>query len=188
MDNGWPQQPESDLRVDTAWRENYSGASMNQKLQGVLNAGIYSGFKVTPKSGLTVEISGLGDPNIAIVEVDSYSLTARMPVTVKKQLVAIAGKKQHVVLDVVYAKQQETTVNLRINDADTLSDHHVVVATLDIPAGATTVTSDMIVQAAAAKPVTQSEYAELAAFVVDNSLRQIKMDERLRHLEKLNNV
>ena len=187
MSSSWPQQPDDDLRIDTAWRENYSGASMNQKLHGIVNTGVYSGFKVTPAaSGLSVEIAGLGDPNIAIIEVETYSLTARMPKTSKKQLGVVAGKIQYVVLEAVYARHQESTVKLLVKE--TVSADHLVVATLDIPEGATAVTSDMIIQAAAAKPVTQSEYAELAAFVVDNSLRQMKMDERLRHLEKLNNL
>lgn len=180
--NGWPQQPEDDLRVDTAWRENYSGASMNQKLHGTLNKGIYSGFKVSPAaSGLAVEVAGLGEPNIAVIEVDTFSLTARMPGDVTKQLGVVAGKIQYVVFEVVYAKQQESTINLRVKDA--INDDHIVLATLDIPAGVSAVTADMVKQAPIAKSATQSDFAELMAYVVDNSRRQMSMEERLRNVE-----
>lgn len=186
MSNSWPQQPDDDLRIDTAWRENYSGASMNQKLHGIVNKGVYSGFKVTPTSSLSVEISGLGDQNIAIIEVGTYSLTARMPKSSKKQLGVVAGKVQYVVLEATYARYQESTVKLLIKE--TINSDHLVIATLNVPLGTTRLTSEMITQTYAAKSVTQSEYAELAALVVDNSSRQMKMDERLRHLESLHNI
>ncbi|MCD9516411.1 hypothetical protein [Photobacterium carnosum] len=187
MSNSWPQQPDDDLRIDTAWRENYSGASMNQKLHGIVNKGVYSGFKVTPTSGLSVEISGLGDQNIAIIEVGTYSLTARMPKLSKKQLGVVAtGTVQYVVLEAMYARYQESTVKLLVKE--TINSDHVVIATLNVPLGATRLTSEMITHTYVAKSVTQSEYAELAALVVDNSSRQMNMDERLRHIESLHNI
>ena len=90
--NTFPQQPSDDLRVDTAWRENYSGASMNRKLHGLLPKGVYAGFSVSAAGGLNVKVSAGGDvENIAVIEVDEFSLTARMPLSVSKTLALTPG-------------------------------------------------------------------------------------------------
>lgn len=179
--NTYPQQPLDDLRVDTAWRENYSGASMNQKLHGLLPKGVYSGFAVKPKSGLTVEVSG-DDQNIAVLEVGTYSLTARMPSNVTKQVTLTAGKTQYVVLEAQYAMHQASTIGVYVRD--TVPSNAIMLAKVTLPAGATSVPADSIELALPSKPVTAADYAELAAYTIDNGRRTLELQERLNKLEK----
>lgn len=180
MRNTFPQQPEDDLRVDTAWRENYSGASMNQKLHGLLPKGVYSGFEVKPKSGLTVEVSGK-DMNVAVIEVGTYSLTARMPQHVSKVVELKKGKTQYVVLEAQYALHQSTSVGIFVRDS--VPENGVMLAKVSLPHDASSVSTKDIQAALPAKPVTASDYAELAAYVIDNGRRTIELQDELNRIK-----
>ncbi|EOW9480326.1 hypothetical protein ACOCG1_003397 [Vibrio cholerae] len=179
--NTYPQQPVNDLRIDTAWRENFSGASMNRKLHGLLSTGVYAGFKVKPKSGLAVEISST-EESIAVLEVGSYSLTARMPATVKKQLTLTAGKTQYVVLEAQYAMNQTSTVGIFVRDA--VPANGIMLAKVTLPTGATSISTSQIEQALPSKPVTAADYAELAAYTIDNARRTLELQEEVNKLKK----
>lgn len=179
--NTYPQQPMDDLRVDTAWRENFSGASMNQKLQGLLPKGVYSGFSVKPKTGLTVEVSG-SDQNIAVLEVGTYSLTARMPNNVTKQVTLTAGKTQYVLLEAQYALHQASSVGIYVRDS--VPSNAIMLAKITLPSGATSVPVDSIEQALPSKPVSAADYAELAAYTIDNGRRTLELQEEVNQLKK----
>ncbi|MBT2909451.1 hypothetical protein PL84_02520 [Vibrio anguillarum] len=179
--NTYPQQPTNDLRIDTAWRENFSGASMNRKLHGLLSTGVYAGFKVKPKSGLAVEISA-PEESIAVLEVGSYSLTARMPANIKKQLTLIAGKTQYVVLEAQYALHQASTVGMFVRDA--VPANAIMLAKVTLPAGATSITASQIERALPSKPVTAADYAELAAYTIDNGRRTLELQQELNKIKK----
>ncbi|WP_163836756.1 tail fiber domain-containing protein [Spartinivicinus ruber] len=142
--NNWPQQPNNDLRIDTAWRENYSGATINRKLAGVLPAGIYSGFHVTIDQSAPFQVL-VGDTtaeSIAVIETQGYSLTARMPAGMQKALTITPGETLHVVLAVDYQLNQVSTVELMVTP--TLTPNSVVLATLQVPSDAEALTPTML--------------------------------------------
>lgn len=183
MANSFPQQPEDDLRIDTAWRENYSGASMNQKLQGIIPKGVYQGFKVKVKSGLQVEVHGDGSDNIAVIEVGTYSLTARMPSNKKKALTLVAGKKQYIVLEAQYAKNMASTVGCFVRD--TVPDNAIMLAEITLAAGATSIPADALVLAPAAKPVKESDFAALFAMQLETATRLFNIEQTVAKLSSL---
>ncbi|NYZ70199.1 hypothetical protein H0A36_29755, partial [Endozoicomonas sp. SM1973] len=142
--NSWPQQPANDLRIDTAWRENYSGATINRKLSGVVPAGIYSGFHVTidANNPLTVLVGDVIEESIAVVETQGYSLTARMPAGMQKALTITPGDTQHIIIQVDYQHHQVSTVELVVTTA--ITPHSVVLATLQVPSDVERLTTDML--------------------------------------------
>ncbi|WP_228864449.1 coiled-coil domain-containing protein 30 [Xenorhabdus sp. PB30.3] len=180
--NTFPQQPTNDLRIDTAWRENYSGASMNQKLHGLLPKGVYSGFIVKPQNGLNVEITGNGEQNIAVLEVGNYSLTARMPEHITKQLTLTPGKTQFVILEAQYAMNQASSVGIYVRD--TVPGNGIMLAKVALSAGSTSVPTNSIELALPSKPVTAADFAELAAYTIDNGRRTLNLQEELDQLKK----
>ncbi|WFQ78110.1 hypothetical protein PXH59_00235 (plasmid) [Xenorhabdus sp. SF857] len=183
--NTFPQQPMNDLRIDTAWRENYSGASMNQKLHGLLPKGVYAGFVVKPKNGLNVEITGNGEQSIAVLEVGNYSLTARMPGHIAKQLTLTPGKTQFVVLEAQYAINQASAVGIYVRDI--VPANGVMLAKVTLSAESTESTSipvNSIELALPSKPVTAADFAELAAYTIDNGRRTLNLQEELDQLKK----
>lgn len=181
--SSFPQQPDDDLRIDTAWREQYSGASMNQKFQGIIPKGVYQGFKVKVKSGLQVEVHGAGVDNIAIVEVGSYSLTARMPSNKKKALTLVAGKKQYIVLEAQYAKNMASTVGCFVRD--TVPANAIMIAEVTLAAGATSIPSDALKEAPAAKPVKESDFAALFAMQLETATRLFNVEQKLDKIASL---
>lgn len=180
--NTYPQQPVHDLRIDTAWRENYSGASMNRKLCGMLPKGVYAGFVVRPKTGLTVEITGNGEESYASLETNGFQLKASMPDDITKQVTLSAGKTQYVVLEAQYAMHQASTIGIYVRD--TVPSNAIMLAKVTLPAGATSVPASSIELALPSKPVTAADYAELAAYTIDNGRRTLELQERLNKLEK----
>lgn len=142
--NGWPQQPDNDLRIDTAWRENYSGASMNRKLTGVVPTGIYSGFQVIidAQHPLTVLVGDTVNESIAVVETQGYSLTTRMPAGMQKAIKITPGSTQHIIIQVDYQHDQVSTVELVVTT--TLTPNSVVLATLQVPPNANKLTDSML--------------------------------------------
>ncbi|MFW1503725.1 hypothetical protein ACEWBU_22955, partial [Vibrio parahaemolyticus] len=53
-----------------------------------------------------------------------------------------------------------------------------------LPAGATSVPADSIELALPSKPVTAADYAELAAYTIDNGRRTLELQEELNQLKK----
>ena len=131
------QQPQDDLRVDIAWYERYTSASLNQKFAGVIPVGVYKGFDVKPGSGLNVIVGSDTDDNMAVVERNNYSLTARMPQDKARTVPVQAGRTNYVVIEAFYAEHSPTTVEIKT--VTTLQSYHVLLATIILDAGATSV-------------------------------------------------
>lgn len=132
------QQPKDDLRVDVAWREQYTSASLNQKFAGVIPTGVYKGFDVAPGVGLNVVVGSVADDNLAVVERDNYSLTARMPQDKARVVAVEAGRTNYIVIEVFYAEESQTTVEIKAVSSP--SSYHVTLATVTLGSGATSVT------------------------------------------------
>jgi hypothetical protein len=172
------------LTADVQWREQYASHALNRKLAGVVQAGVYWGFEVTPAGGLQLEV-GLGDDpdypvSVAVVERDGYSLTCRMDT---QELIDIpeAGRTYEIVLEASYVLGQQT--DARLKAVPSAAEHHVVLARVDVPSGATAITADMITFDArdvanpalnAAKILTQ--FTQLTTSLID-------VKDRLTNLE-----
>ena len=164
MVNLWPQQPKDDLRIDTAWRENYTSASLNKKFAGVIPKGVYQGFSVTPGSGLSVRV-GSSQESKAILLVNGYSLTASMPAKLYKTVNVAAGTR-YIVIDASYAEDQQSTVVIKA--VTSINANHLVLAKVVVPSGSTSVRSSMITFAERHDDVI-AKISDLEAHKADNS-------------------
>lgn len=134
------------LTPDVRWAEQYVSAGLNRKFAGVLPAGVYWGYEVDAPGGMLVRIWPGEDPDyadsVALVDRDGYSLTVRQSGEDTVDLTGRAGSTVSIVLEALYAPNQDTVTSLQA--VTTPADHHVILAKVTIPAGATAVTSDMI--------------------------------------------
>jgi hypothetical protein len=134
------------LTPDIKWKEPYVSAGLNRKLAGVLPPGVYWGYEVAPAGGMLVRVWPGDDPDypdsVAVVDRDGYSVTVRQSGEDTVSLAGRAGSTVHVVLEMLYAPNQETVTSLQAITAP--ADHHVVLARVTIPAGAAEITAAMI--------------------------------------------
>ena len=177
----WPTQPDNDLRVDTAWRERYSGETINRKFNRILHGGVYYGFTVMQPdtAGLTVKVGGIGEESIAVVECQGRSLTARMPENMIKSVPVQAGKTQYVVLEASYAREEITTIRLVAVDAVKTNDGHCTLARVTVPAGATAVTDDMIENIDPVALIAMPQYVQMTTALANVTQQQLDIFTRL---------
>lgn len=130
--------------VDVTYQERYASHALNRKFAGIVNPGVYWGYAVEPGGGMSVRIHAGADPDypesVAVVERNGYSLALRLDGD--EVLTIPAPGTWHVVLEASYVVGQATTASLRA--APAVADHHVSLATVIVPAGATAVTAEMI--------------------------------------------
>ena len=129
------------LAADLQWKEPYVSRGINRKASGVLEAGVYWGFAVTPGPGLTVSVSPAEDwaESVAVLDRNGFSVTVRSGGV---ETVPVVAGEWLLVIEVDYAIQCQTAALLKL--VPTAADHHVVLARLTIPVGATAVTAEMI--------------------------------------------
>ena len=134
------------LTPDIRWKEPYVSAGLNRKLAGVLPAGVYWGYEVAPAGGLLVRVWPGDDPDypdsVAVADRDGYSVTVRQSGEDTVNMAGREGGTAYVVLEMAYAPNQETVAALLAVVEP--AEHHVVLAKLAIPAGATAITADML--------------------------------------------
>lgn len=131
------------VRVDTCYGESYTSASLNKKLAGVLPTGVYWGFEVVPATGMQVKVYPGPNPdypkNVAVAERNGYSLTGTSE---GELLVPLpAGFRGLLVLEMDY-DHQVTRSAVRL--VETAAEHHIILAGLNVPEGATEISADMI--------------------------------------------
>lgn len=97
------------IQADIQWKERYASHAINRKFTGVIDPGIYQGFNCYA-AGADVVVGDDGVPNIAVGEIDGYSITVRMSETSR---VTPSLAEPYVVLDVYYAIGIATRANLR---------------------------------------------------------------------------
>ena len=182
----WPQQPENDLRVDTAWRENLSGATINRKFNKVINAGVYQGFHVWPsdKGGMNLEIGGVNEDSVAVIDCGGFNLNARMPEAVRKTITIQPGKVQYIVLEVSYQLREETTITIKAVDEVKTCDGHCTLAMVDVPTGADKVTPEMIENIDPVPMIQAPQYAMLQTALFEMITRETDMIKRVDDLER----
>ncbi|GAB6035890.1 hypothetical protein JCM15519_04490 [Fundidesulfovibrio butyratiphilus] len=173
------------LTPDIRWAEQYVSAGLNRKFAGVLPAGVVWGYEVDAPGGMLVRVWPGDDPDypdsVALVDRDGYSLTVRQSGEDTVDLTGRAGGTVFIVLEALYAPNQDTVTSLQA--VTTPADHHVVLATIMIPAGATAITADMITfdERTNGNPATlaMSYAASLMAVMTSN----MDLNARLSNLE-----
>lgn len=147
------------LVADVQYHEPYVSAGLNRKLRGILKEGFYTGFLPRLGGGLALVITSEGaEGNTGSASVNignDYQLTIRQQKDVTLQL--SAGTKFAIVLKGVYTLGSDTyQVNSKSNiqaaeiNAKTYTDSYVLgegellICTVNVPAGATQLTEDMI--------------------------------------------
>ncbi|EFH6446009.1 hypothetical protein GN264_17650 [Escherichia coli] len=147
------------LVADVQYHEPYVSAGLNRKLRGILKEGFYTGFLPRLGGGLALVITSEGaEGNTGSASVNignDYQLTIRQQKDVTLQL--SDGTKFAIVLKGVYTLGSDTyQVNSKSNiqaaeiNAKTYTDSYVLgegellICTVNVPAGATELTEDMI--------------------------------------------
>ena len=165
--------------------EEYTSHSLNRKLAGVLMPGVYWGFEVRPGGGMALCVGHSEDreDSVAVVERGGYSLTVCMSGEVV--LDNVAPGEWHVVIEALYELNQETWQRILLTTAP--ADHHVPLAVISIPAGATEITAEMIDASVRqeANPVAltaflASHFAELTRVGLDNAIRLTNLENWAR--------
>ena len=147
------------LVADVQYHEPYTSAALNRKLRGILHEGFYSGFIPRAGGGLNLLITSVnaedktGSASVNIG--DDYQITIRQQKDIALQL--SAGTKFAIVLRGVYTLGSDTyQVNTDSNiqaaeiTAKTYTDDYqlgngeLLICTVNVPAGATELTEDMI--------------------------------------------
>lgn len=147
------------LVVDVPYHEPYVSAGLNRKLRGILSEGFYSGFQPRLAGGLALlitSVEGKNNTGSASVNIgNDYQLTIRQQKDITLPL--SAGTKFAIVLKGVYTLGSDTyQVNSKSNiqaaeihaktytDSYELGDGELLICAVNVPAGVTELTEDMI--------------------------------------------
>jgi hypothetical protein len=110
--------------------------------------GVYQGYILSPGNGMELSVApGSEGVSVALVDYDGYSLTVSTKATEILDLgVSDQERTLRIVIEALYVQgNTETTAELKAILAENVQDHHVVLGTVVIPADATQLTSEMIV-------------------------------------------
>ena len=164
------------------WKESYVSFALNRKFAGVVPAGIYWGFEVLPAGGLAVKVFAGEDPDypssVAVVEREGYSLTVRLD---REVIVPVQKSSQYIVLEAYYTPGQETFATIKT--AQTLEDHHVVLAEVNVPESAIAVTEEMISYEKRTIGNSLQLISSLVSQIVSLNTELIDLKDRLNNLE-----
>lgn len=97
------------IQADIQWREQYVSHALNRKFTGVVDPGVYQGFECKASGG-DILVGDQAAPNTAVVEVNGYSVTARMDTP---EQVTPSAAKPYVVLEVYYGIGIATRASLK---------------------------------------------------------------------------
>ncbi|WP_432773862.1 tail fiber domain-containing protein [Vibrio parahaemolyticus] len=131
------------LIADTQYLEPNSSESLNRKLCGIVEAGVYRGFNVAVIGNtMTVNVTSGQQYGVAMVERDGYLLTIRQQHDV---VLTVPIGRSYAVIDAIYqhgliTKQIDIrsaydAASLKIVQEGKLQAHHVILASFDVPAG-----------------------------------------------------
>ncbi|EEW7620767.1 TPA: phage tail protein [Escherichia coli] len=152
--------PESLAMVaDVQYHEPYLSAALNRKFRGIVDPGFYAGFLPKPGGGMNLLITSVdGDKTAGAASVDIgefYQVTIQHRKDIS--LALNAGKKYAIVLKGRYLLGEDTYqvntashihaaefVARTYTDSYQLGDGELLVCTVNIPAGVSTITQEMI--------------------------------------------
>lgn len=134
------------LLADIQYLELMSSEALNRKFNGIVPPGIYRGYEYTLPGGMGITIGANTPAGTAVVERSGCCITVQQAKPVS--LVVPAAFSGYLVLEAIYGvgvitKQVSSTSNIDaasiklVAKAD-LQSHHVILYTINTPAGTTT--------------------------------------------------
>lgn len=164
------------------YKERYASFALNRKMAGVLTPGVYQGFEILPDTGMNVLISASHDDypaSVAVIEREGYSVTLRMD---SSEILPVAGPGTwYPVLESYYTPGQDTYQQLKI--VATPEPHHVVLGTITVPDGATSVTGDMITDEGRMIGSQDLLVMQFASALIANETELLGYKQRLSNIE-----
>ncbi|EFL3601698.1 phage tail protein, partial [Escherichia coli] len=147
------------LVADVQYHEPYLSAALNRKFRGIVDPGFYAGFLPKPGGGMNLLITSVdGDKTAGAASVDIgefYQVTIQQCTDIP--LALSAGKKYAIVLKGRYLLGEDTYqvntashihaaefVTRTYTDSYQLGDGELLVCTVNIPAGVSAITQEMI--------------------------------------------
>ncbi|HHX0812197.1 TPA: tail fiber protein [Escherichia coli] len=147
------------LVADVQYHEPYLSAALNRKFRGIVDPGFYAGFLPKPGGGMNLLITSVdGDKTAGAASVDIgefYQVTIQQRKDIS--LALSAGKKYAIVLKGRYLLGEDTYqvntashihaaefVARTYTDSYQLGDGELLVCTVNIPAGVSAITQEMI--------------------------------------------
>ncbi|EQA5592656.1 phage tail protein [Escherichia coli] len=147
------------LVADVQYHEPYLSAALNRKFRGIVDPGFYAGFLPKPGGGMNLLITSVdGDKTAGAASVDIgefYQVTIQQRTDIP--LALSAGKKYAIVLKGRYLLGEDTYqvntashihaaefVTRTYTDSYQLGDGELLVCTVNIPAGVSAITQEMI--------------------------------------------
>ncbi|HBD4685090.1 TPA: tail fiber protein [Escherichia coli] len=155
----YPSPESLALVADVQYHEPYLSAALNRKFRGIVDPGFYAGFLPKPGGGMNLLITSVdGDKTAGAASVDIgefYQVTIQHRKDIS--LTLSAGKKYAIVLKGRYLLGEDTyQVNTASHihaaefiartytDSYQLGDGELLVCTVNIPAGVSAITQEMI--------------------------------------------
>lgn len=155
----YPSPESLALVADVQYHEPYLSAALNRKFRGIVDPGFYAGFLPKPGGGMNLLITSVdGDKTAGAASVDIgefYQVTIQQRKDIS--LALSAGKKYAIVLKGRYLLGEDTyQVNTALHihaaefvartytDSYQLGDGELLVCTVNIPAGVSAITQEMI--------------------------------------------
>ncbi|MBS8950401.1 tail fiber protein [Escherichia coli] len=155
----YPSPESLALVADVQYHEPYLSAALNRKFRGIVDPGFYAGFLPKPGGGMNLLITSVdGDKTAGTASVDIgefYQVTIQHRKDIS--LALSAGKKYAIVLKGRYLLGEDTYqvntashihaaefVTRTYTDSYQLGDGELLVCTVNIPAGVSAITQEMI--------------------------------------------
>ncbi|EFH7778244.1 phage tail protein [Escherichia coli] len=155
----YPSPESLALVADVQYHEPYLSAALNRKFRGIVDPGFYAGFLPKPGGGMNLLITSVdGDKTAGAASVDIgefYQVTIQQRKDIS--LALSAGKKYAIVLKGRYLLGEDTYqvntashihaaefVARTYTDSYQLGDGELLVCTVNIPAGVSAITQEMI--------------------------------------------
>ncbi|EMV5305452.1 tail fiber protein [Escherichia coli] len=155
----YPSPESLALVADVQYHEPYLSAALNRKFRGIVDPGFYAGFLPKPGGGMNLLITSVdGDKTAGAASVDIgefYQVTIQHRKDIS--LALNAGKKYAIVLKGRYLLGEDTYqvntashihaaefVARTYTDSYQLGDGELLVCAVNIPAGVSTITQEMI--------------------------------------------
>ncbi|EIO7899648.1 tail fiber protein [Escherichia coli] len=155
----YPSPESLALVADVQYHEPYLSAALNRKFRGIVDPGFYAGFLPKPGGGMNLLITSVdGDKTAGAASVDIgefYQVTIQQRTDIP--LALSAGKKYAIVLKGRYLLGEDTYqvntashihaaefVTRTYTDSYQLGDAELLVCTVNIPAGVSAITQEMI--------------------------------------------
>ncbi|MEW0950013.1 tail fiber protein [Escherichia coli] len=155
----YPSPESLALVADVQYHEPYLSAALNRKFRGIVDPGFYAGFLPKPGGGMNLLITSVdGDKTAGAASVDIgefYQVTIQQRKDIS--LALSAGKKYAIVLKGRYLLGEDTYqvntashihaaefVSRTYTDSYQLGDGELLVCTVNIPAGVSAITKEMI--------------------------------------------